>query len=186
MIRAIRGRVLEKGRESIVVDVCGFGIEVFCTQGIVENVEEGEEIELKTVVIFGEDPKIFGFEREEERRVFEKLMSVSKVGPKTAMKIVSSSDLEILVGAIKNGDVDTLSRLPGIGKKTAERIVAELRGEFEDFDAEGIEGFSDAVDALQALGYSFSEASDAIRKVAKKGMDVREMIREALRVLSKR
>lgn len=186
MIRNIRGKVIEKGRESVVVDVCGFGIEVFCTQGIIERVKEGEKVELKTVVIFGEDPKVFGFEKEEERRVFEKLMGVSKVGPKTAMKIVSSSDLDVLVSAIKAGDVNALSKLPGIGKKTAERIVAELRGEFEDFEVEGIEGFSDAVEALQALGYSFSEASRAIREVAKKGMDVREMIREALRVLSKR
>ncbi len=185
MIRRVRGKVLWIGDESVIVDVCGFGIEIFCTRNTVENLKLDDEVLLMTTLVFGEEPKIYGFLDEREQKVFEKLIKVSKIGPKTALKVLSSSDLEMLISMIKSGDHTSLSRLPGIGKRTAERMVVELKKEFEDFDVKETAGFSDALEALMALGYSSSESMKAIKSVAKPGMSVEEIIKEALRVISK-
>ena len=185
MIRRISGKVVNLAQESVVVDVCGFGVEVFCTKGTLDSLRVGEDAMLFTTLVFGDDPRIYGFLDEKEQKVFEKLMKVSKVGPKTALKMMSSSDLDMLISMIKSGDHEALSKLPGIGRKTAERIIVELKKEFEGFDVEETTGFSDALDALVALGYSLREATQAIKNVARPGMRVEEIIKEALRVLSK-
>ena len=185
MIRRLSGKVIEIGEESVVVDVCGFGLEVFCSKGTLESIKVEEDVLLLTTFVFGDEPKIYGFLDEREQRVFEKLMKVSKIGPKTALRMLSSSDLDMLISMIKSGDHTALSKLPGIGKKTAERIVVELKKEFEDFEVEETTGFSDALDALIALGYSSREATQAIKSVAKPGMRVEAMIKEALKILSR-
>ncbi len=185
MIRRIHGKVIEINDESIVVNVCGFGVEVFCTKRVLEDLKLDDEVSLLTTTVFGEEPRIYGFLDDKERRVFEKLMRVSKIGPKTALKMLSSSDLEMLISMIKSGDHASLSKLPGIGKKTAERIIVELKKEFEDFDVKEMVGFSDALEALIALGYSSSKAMKAIKSVARPGMSIEEIIKEALRVISK-
>ncbi len=185
MIRRITGKVVGIGRDRVVIDVCGFGLEVLCPADVIENLRIGEEVTMLTTMTFGDEPRIYGFLSEEEQRVFERLMRVPKVGPKTALRILSSSDTETLVSMIKSGDHRALSRIPGIGLKTAERIVAELRKEFSDFEVEEIHDFSDALDALVALGYSTKEAISAIKSVAKPGMNVEDIIKGALRFLSK-
>ncbi len=185
MIRSVRGRVLEKRNGEIVVEVAGFGLGIDCDLETLEGAEIGREVFLHTSFVFGEEPKIYGFSSDVKRNVFEKLMRVSKVGPKTALRILSTYDVESVIAMIKSGDYAALARVPGVGKKTAERIVLELKKEFEGFEVEGISGFSEAIEALQALGYSAREASEAVKRVAKKGMKVEDLIREALRSLKR-
>ena len=185
MIRRIRGKVVEIGDESVVVDVCGFGVEIFCTKSVLENLNLDDEVLFLTTTVFGEEPKVYGFLDDRERKVFEKLIGVSKVGPKTALKVISSTDLEMLISMIKSGDHASLSKLPGIGRKTAERIIVDLKREFEDFEVKEISGLSDALEALTALGYPSHKAVKAVKSVAKPGMSIEDMIKEALRIIPK-
>jgi Holliday junction DNA helicase RuvA len=186
VIRRIRGKVIEVLKDRAVIDVSGFGVEVFCDEGTLNEFDVSDEVFLYTIVTFGEEPRIFGFSDERKLRVFEKLLKVSKIGPKVAIRILSSAEPDMIVSAIKTEDVESLSKLPGIGTKTAERIVTELKKEFEDFEVMEIRGFSQAVEALEALGYSFKEASRAIREISKPGMSLEDLIKEALKKLSKR
>ncbi len=183
MIDSIRGRVEKIEDDRIVVNVGPVSLIVFSDLGTISGIEEGEEVELKTVVVFGDEIRIFGFSDEIKRRVFEKLMKVSKVGPKLALKVLSSVEVSKFVEMVSGGDVESLSSIPGIGKKTAERIVAELREDLPKVEGGGI--LDEAADALVALGYSRSEAMRAARKAFKPGMDIADLIKESLKLISK-
>ena len=141
--------------------------------------------------------KLYGFANREDRRVFTMLLKVSGIGPKLAMSIMSAVPTDELKLAVVTGDVKTLSRAPGLGKKTAEKLILELKDSFDA--AEVITGgrapqsaplvlddaFSEAAQALMALGYSSSEAMKAVRQVeAREGITVDDVLQEAFRHLA--
>ena len=169
MIAAVRGEVIARGVDHVVVDVRGVGYKVF-----VPRHPSRDDVLLHThQVVREDDQSLYGFETREERALFEMLISVSGVGPKAAMAILGVARPAEIASAIASGDVSTLSRAPGVGKKTAERLIVDLKGKVERVagspTATGVLGVQDdAQAALVALGYTPSEASVALRNAPDK------------------
>ena len=140
MIAHLRGRLLIKHPNQAIVDVGGVGYEITITvPTFSELAEAGQEVALHIHTHVREDQiALFGFLRAEEKRLFEKLMTVSGIGPKLAVTILSGMPVGDLIGAIRGGDVARLTKVPGIGKKTAERMVLELREKLEELRAAAI------------------------------------------------
>lgn len=194
MINRIKGKLLEKQPTRVVVDVGGIGFEVLVPLPVSQSVgEPGETVSLHTVLVVREDSlTLYGFHSPAQRDLFLKLVSVSGIGPKIALGALSGSSPEALVTAIREQDLAVLTRLPGIGKKTAERMSVELR--------DGLAGFtgaepakplarsqSDAVAALVSLGYSPGASAEAVRRAAEtagESPEVETLVRLALARLS--
>ena len=200
MIARIQGKVLESTLVSAVIDVQGVGYEVLVPLTTAEKVPPiGQSVSLFTLAVYREDAQLlFGFATREDREFFRLLVEkVSGIGPKTALSILSKLSVAVLQTAIAVGDIKLLSKCPGIGKKTAERLVIELRDKVAPVaqstapsigDTSGavpIEAtpFHDAVAALIALGFKPVDADKAIRKaMGKLGEDAsaEKLIRASL------
>jgi Holliday junction DNA helicase RuvA len=190
MIARIRGKILEKQPTRLVVDVGGVGYEVLVPLPTSQGAgEAGGDILLHTVQVVREDSQtLYGFGTREERDLFLKLIGVSGIGPKIALGALSGSSPSQLVTALREQDLVTLTRLPGVGKKTAERMVLELKDSLAGFTgaapAEAArQSHADAVGALVSLGYSRPAASEAVKKAvqaAGKDADLETLVRTAL------
>ena len=195
MIAHLRGRLLIKHPNQAIVDVGGVGYEITITvPTFSELAEAGQEVALHIHTHVREDQiALFGFLRAEEKRLFEKLMTVSGIGPKLAVTILSGMPVGDLIGAIRAGDVARLTKVPGIGKKTAERMVLELREKLEELRASAIAPPSlntvadDVLSALVNLGYQRPLAEKAVEKAAGSGAQKTfdEIFREALKLLTR-
>lgn len=166
MIALIRGEVVARGTDHVVVDVRGVGYKVF-----VPRHPDAESVTLHTHQVVREDAQqLYGFETREELALFEMLIGVSGVGPKAAMSILGIATPAQVAAAIASGDVVALARAPGVGKKTAERLIVDLKGKVARGGAErmpaGAAVDDEAAAALQALGYTAAEAAAALRSVA--------------------
>jgi holliday junction DNA helicase RuvA len=180
MITSIQGLLTEAGPLRAVVEVNGLGYEVHVPVTTAERLPRtGSVVRLHTLVVYREDAQtLYGFATAEDRDFFRLMVGqVTGVGPKVALSIMSRLSLTLLVGAIRSGDVATLAKCPGIGKKTAERLVVELRAKVGAGDAAvGALGsgasalertpHADAVAALVALGYRVADADDAVRRAS--------------------
>lgn len=195
MIALLSGTLATKEADRVVVKTpSGVGYEVFVPTRSLESLpREGMPVELHTHMAVREDAQtLFGFATAEERRVFQRLISASGVGPKLAMAMLSALSAERIVRAIREHDIAALSSVSGVGKKTAERVVLELKDKTEDLRGEGkaqvVTGSEAAVRALQALGYSASEADDAVRHAlaANGKKDTADIVRSALSFLTRR
>lgn len=199
MIGRIRGQVVDQTEAGIVVDVSGIGYEVSLTAR--HHIPTGDAVELFIHTHVREDEiRLFGFRDAFERRVFNALIAVPNIGPVKAMQIMAT-EVEAIVRAIVARDAKTLSKLPGVGKKTAERIVVDLADKFKDFQA-ALEGdqaearpspasgaqSSDLVSALVNLGFREAAASDAAAHVLSEagGKSIDVLLREALSLLTQR
>ncbi|MGC8820216.1 MAG: Holliday junction branch migration protein RuvA [Fervidobacterium sp.] len=187
MIEIIHGTYYGRSEGKILVFVSGIVLGIVTDAESFSDKKEGEEIRVYAkFLITQEDISLYGFDSNSKKEVFEKLIKVSKLGPKTAVKILSSTSIEFLSNAIATGDVEKLSTIPGIGRKTAERIIAELKDEFETVEVD--ESSIEAIEALVSLGYSRTQARNAVTKVIKempiKG-NISKIIKEALKVLAK-
>jgi len=191
MISYIKGKIIHRGANFIIVKSGEIGFKVFT---LVSLDVSAEEIELYTYLKVREDDlSLYGFSKYEELELFEMLISVSGIGPKTGMGVLSLADAGSVKVAIARGDASVLTHVSGIGKKTAERIILELRNKFKvtddsklDAKSKEITDHADAVEALMGLGYSPSEAKKALSKVPPEVKDVGEKIRMALKELGKR
>lgn len=197
MIGQLRGIVLSKRPPHILLDVHGVGYEIEAPMSTFYKMPEpGIEALLFTHLAVREDAHLlFGFASESERRLFRTLLKVNGVGARTALGILSGMEVDMLVQCIQVGDLQRLVRLPGIGRKTAERLVVEMRDRLADWDAAapaaGLPGgdgaaapgnaADEAISALIALGYRPQEASRFVLGVAQDGMRSEEIIREALK-----
>lgn len=200
MIAQLRGRLLRKDTQELVVDVGGVGYSVTIPLSTFYRVgEPGEDVTLLTHTHVREDAlALFGFLTAAEQALFERLIAVAGVGPRLAIAILSGIEPPDLVGALRSGDVARLTRIPGVGKKTAERLVVELRDKMTGL--EGLEGVEaepeeaplspqdDLVSALVHLGYSRPEAERGVDKAFKQGGEgsFEELLRRTLRILSGR
>jgi Holliday junction DNA helicase RuvA len=169
MIAHVRGEVTARGTDHVIVDVRGVGYKVF-----VPRHPEGDSVALHTHHVVREDAQqLYGFETREELALFELLIGVSGVGPKAAMSILGVARPAQVAAAIASGDVAALSRAPGVGKKTAERLIVDLRGKVArggpEPQAMGGPIDDEAAAALQALGYTPAEAVAALRSVPPAG-----------------
>ena len=195
MFGYIIGRVTEIFMDYAILESQGIGFKLTTSQFTNEKLETGKTAKLFTKMNVREDDiSLFGFWDRDEMRMFELLTSVSKVGPKVAFSILSTHRLDILQAAIASGDVGLLSKSPGVGKKTAERIIVELKDKMEGPSLAGRPmemviktGFDEAVEVLMSLGFSKAEASGAVEKVAKnqKPDNTNDMVKLALGSLSK-
>ena len=199
MIAYIRGIFEEITEDGIVVEAGGVGYGIAVSPALASSLSQGEEVKIYTYFQVGEDTqKLYGFGSREDRRVFTQLLKVPGIGPKLAMGIMSAIDTDELKLAVITGDVKRLSRAPGLGKKTAEKLILELKDSFDA--AEVITGgknestgtalvmedaFSEAAQALIALGYSSSEAMKAVRTVeSRDGITTEDVLQEAFRHLA--
>ncbi|MEN9938725.1 MAG: hypothetical protein RLZZ387_5304 [Chloroflexota bacterium] len=192
MIASVRGKLIFVGLDHAVVETGGVGFHVFAPRSVLGGLGElGDEVLLYTHLHIREDLlQLYGFASPNQRHLFETLLGVSGIGPKVALSLLSSATPDELRLAIASGDTARLSRVPGIGKKTAERLVLELRGKI---DTKGLPAFAAATPAqaaanselsemLVSLGFSASEASAAIAALpADAPAELEERLRLALR-----
>ena len=186
MISYIEGKIIFQGEKFIIVKTGGVGFKVFI---LPELNLENDEIKLFTYLSVREDALVlYGFLDYKELELFELLISISGIGPKAGLGILSLADTETIKVAIVKNDASVLTRVSGIGKKTAERVILELKNKILVSDIENVENkskeiseHSDATDALISLGYSASEARNALSKISPEIKSVGEMIKMALK-----
>jgi len=191
MIGRIHGRLLEKHPPQIVVDVNGVGYEVDVPMSTFYNLPAtGAEVSLYTHLVVREDAhQLYGFATEAERHAFRQLLKISGIGARTALSVLSGMSVSDLREAVVSQDSGRLTKIPGIGKKTAERLLLELRDKLDaalaaPAAAKGGGQAGDVANALLALGYNDKEATWAVRQLPS-GVAVADGIRQALRLLSK-
>jgi Holliday junction DNA helicase RuvA len=190
MIGRLSGLLLDKNPAQLIVDCNGVGYEVSVPMSTFYNLPAtGERVTLLTHMVVREDAQLlYGFGTSQERELFRQLIKISGIGARTALGILSGMSVNDLAQAVTLQEVGRLTRIPGIGKKTAERLLLELKGKLgaELVTATGTEGESsnDVLSALLALGYSEKEALLAIKQVPA-GSSVSDGIRQALKALSK-
>lgn len=206
MIDLIQGNLVYKEMEYIVVQTGGIGYRIFCTDPF--QWEEGSEVQVYTHQVVREDALyLYGFRDKQVRDLFRLLLEVSGIGPKVALSITGAGSPVALADAIQREDLRFLTKIPGIGKKTGQRIILDLKDKLEkkgwnrlvsDSELQGDspipEGngtFSEVIDALKALGYNEEEAEDATRQAKEQFLSTEELgldewIRRALQVSMKR
>ena len=197
MISQIRGIILEKQAPQLVIDVQGIGYEIDAPMSTFYQLPiEGQEVSLFTHFVVREDAHhLYGFYSREERSLFRTLLKVNGVGPRLALTILSSVTPEEFVRSVLNNDTVSLVRLPGVGKKTAERLVIEMRDRlsawYQEPPLEGAMGMKfeqgrhqilqDAISALVSLGYKQQEANRTVTKIDDGAATSEELIRKSLR-----
>ncbi|HXF61150.1 MAG TPA: Holliday junction branch migration protein RuvA [Caldilineaceae bacterium] len=186
MIRMVSGAVIAHGKDYLIVDVGGVGLKVFVPEPVAMEQSQGGPILLHTYLQVREDAlNLYGFTDEEELAMFELLLGVSGVGPKVALATLGVLNPDALRLAIANEEPGLIARVPGVGKRTAEKIVLELRDKVKQVGglqalATATEVDTEVIDALIALGYSVVEAQRAVQKVPKEATGVEERLRLAL------
>ncbi|HEY0908263.1 MAG TPA: Holliday junction branch migration protein RuvA [Candidatus Paceibacterota bacterium] len=191
MITHIRGTVIDKEERAVVVDVNGLGYKVFATANTIDSLKEGKEASLWTHLAVREDAQtLYGFPAKDELHFFELLISsVSGIGPKTALGILNVSSVSNIRKAVSTSDTSHLTKVSGIGKKMAEKIVLELKGKFgaESADAGiSLRDEVDALEALKALGYKHNDAREALKEIDPSITDTGERVKKALKTLGKK
>lgn len=199
MIGHLRGILLEKSPPEILLEVDGIGYEVLLPMTSFYHLPEvNMEASIYTHLVVREDAHLlFGFYHKQDRTLFRELIKTNGVGPKLALAILSAMSVSEFSYAIEREELSKLVKIPGVGKKTAERLIVELKGKFkayqhDDFfieqtatqsgiDTEKVSATDDAISALVALGYKPAEAEKMVKRVAKPEWDSEQLIREALK-----
>ncbi|NOZ52022.1 MAG: Holliday junction branch migration protein RuvA [Gammaproteobacteria bacterium] len=199
MIGRLRGIIVEKKAPSLVLDVGGVGYEINAPMTtFYELPQVGSKVTLYTHFIVREDAQLlFGFVAEKDRTLFRSLIKISGVGGKLALALLSGMSANDFVTTVRNNDANSLTRIPGVGKKTAERLIIEMRDRLKEWQQEAtpnmpimqpagedldlpVDGIKDAVSALIALGFKPPEASRMVSKINSHGLASEEIIRQAL------
>lgn len=196
MIGHIRGRLIRKSPPALIVDVNGVGYELEAPMSTFYRLPEiGSEVELHTHLVVREDAHLlYGFATEVERRLFRDLLRVTGIGPKIGLALLSGIDVDTFLRCVEAQDVDALTRIPGIGRKTAERLLIEMRDRIQalgqlrsasrpvDADAGArVEAYA----ALVALGYRPVEATRLLKSVESEGTGTEDLIRRALQAAAR-
>ena len=200
MIGRLRGVILEKQPPLVLLEANGVGYEVHMPMTCFYELPElGQEAIVFTQFVVREDAQLlYGFNDKQERALFRELIKVNGVGPKLALAILSGMSAQQFVSAVEREEITTLVKLPGVGKKTAERLVVEMKDRFKGLNgdlfnnsseitlptaaqAAEMDAEAEAASALVALGYKPQEASRMVSKIAKPGADCETLIRDALR-----
>lgn len=194
MIGRLRGIILEKQAPDLVLDVQGVGYEVAAPMSTFFNLPAvEEEVTLFTHLVVREDAQLlYGFSTIRERLLFRSLLKVNGVGAKLALTILSGSDVDDFARSVQEGDAASLTRLPGVGKKTAERLIVEMRDRLKEIsgamglkpvvsEAATLAGAKgEAIEALMSLGYKSSEADKMIQGLNSEGLSTEALIKRAL------
>ncbi|MDY0396854.1 Holliday junction branch migration protein RuvA [Virgibacillus halophilus] len=202
MIAYIQGTLTYINDQSVVVETMGVGYEIVCPNPFVFQHQLNEQVKIVTFHHVREDAQIlFGFKNEEEKRLFTKLISVSGIGPKSALAILANVHIADFAAAVEREDDKFLTGFPGVGKKTARQIILDLKGKLGSiFTLEAVgnisqedagedtanQTVSEAVEALKALGYTDKELNPVAAELRKEGAaDADKLIHKALRMLAK-
>ncbi|MBD3282329.1 MAG: Holliday junction branch migration protein RuvA [Candidatus Portnoybacteria bacterium] len=188
MIGFIQGKIETLTDKYIITNVNGVGYKIFITLSTFKNLpKKGEEVKLYTHLYVRENIlDLYGFLKQEELEFFEKLVSISGIGPKGALGVLSVASVKSLKKAISSGESEILTKVSGIGKKMAAKIVLELKTKIEgDFTEETASFDNEAIDALVALGYKANEAREALSKIPEDTEDIGDKVRQALKLLGK-
>jgi len=197
MIGRLRGVLLKKEPPALLVDVGGVGYELEAPMTtFYELPATGEPVTLYTHLVVREDAHLlFGFARESQRHLFRGLLKVNGVGPRVALAVLSGLSNEEFIRAIQQEDIDRLTCVPGIGRKTAERLIVEMRDKLAGpvpteasvsaTSVAATDPVGEAVNALIALGYKPNEASRMVRAVPAQGLTTEEIIRHALKAMAR-
>lgn len=199
MIAYVKGRLAKVHEQHVIVDVGGVGYEVICPNPYVFQTALDQEVLIHTYHHVREDAQqLYGFKSEDEKYLFMKLLSVSGIGPKGALGILSAVDVQGFVTAVEQEDEKLLMTFPGVGKKTARQIILDLKGKLTEFaviastenkelqDPVSREKLSDVKDALSSLGYSDKEISPVMGMLRNDDSDTEALIKKALTLLVKK
>ena len=189
MISRISGTIVENDGKSVVIETGGIGYRVFCIPRDIAKLRKGEHM-LHTYQHVRENAiELYGFLSREEERMFEILITISGIGPKGALGILSAAPVDVLQRSIVAEDSSILTRISGIGKKTAEKIILELKDKFGTewsmLDGNVLEE-SEVVEALMGLGYSRDEVLGVLKAIPKEAGTTEEKMKEALKILGKK
>lgn len=191
MIGLVKGTVEIKDSPHIVVDVNGIGYRILVSNNIFSKLVVGEKTKLYTHTHVREDAlDLYGFPTIEELKLFESLIGVSGVGPKTAISVFSIGGKDEIAQAIIKGDVSFFTEVPRLGKKNAQKIIIELKnklGSLEDLDLSGsdLEENREVIAVLKNLGFTPQEAKEALKNIGEKDLSIEEKVRIALKHLGK-
>ena len=184
MIDYLKGTVFRKYGNALSL-LCGsVGFKVLVPLSLLSEVEEGEEVALFTELIIPPEgtPTLYGFRSEEERQIFRELVKVPKVGSKVALSILSHMEPEEFKRVVADGDAESLSQIPGLGKKLSERIIGELRPKIEEESLKRIP--AELYEVLTSLGYKKAEINRALKGINLDGLNINEAVKVALKRLS--
>ncbi len=190
MISYLKGEVIKKGINCIVLNINNVGYKVFVNESFLADLEKGNEIETYTHQHVREDSlDLYGFASEAQLDFFELLISISGIGPKSGLAALAIASVDDLKNTIAQADPSLLTKVSGIGKKTAERVVLELKDKVgtlvsENGSFSAVVG-SDEIDALMALGYSMQQAREALAGIDKDITDSGEKIKQALKSIKR-
>ncbi len=192
MISFLRGKVIAKSLNYFILDVSNVGYEIFSGDNFLNDIKIGLELEVFTHHHISEvSSDLYGFKSLSELDLFKLLISVSGVGPKSALGVLAIASSDDIKESIIRGDADLLTKVSGIGKKTAERLVLELKNKIlklttgTNLGADSSLASSDELDALMSLGYSLSEARNALLNVDQNIKDTGERVKQALKIIKK-
>jgi len=188
MISLLQGTIESETEKYVIIDVNGIGYKVHISGNTFKNLpKKGEKIKLYTYLYVRENiMDLYGFLNPEELEIFELLISISGIGPKGALSVLTVVSIETLKKAIANEESDVLTKVSGIGKKMAEKIVLELKSKVsKEFSGKEVSADSEVIDALMSLGYKLQEAREAIKKVPEEIEGIENRVREALKLLGK-
>ncbi|MEK7609875.1 MAG: Holliday junction branch migration protein RuvA [Patescibacteria group bacterium] len=188
MISLLSGKIVEIGLRHVTIDIQGVGYKVYVTNDTLHSLKKDSRITLWTHLAVREDAMdLYGFLSPKDKSFFELLISISGIGPKSALNIMSLVSADTLATSIRTGSVTHLVKVSGIGRKTAEKIVLELKDKMGGISSEeitvGMSSDMDAIEALKALGYDTDEARDALKKIDKKIEDTGAKVKAALKML---
>src|ERR1035437_2575607 len=191
MIAKLTGTISDMGTRYVVIDVNGVGYKVFVTDDTLHHLKKKDKVSLLTHLAVRENAlDLYGFLSKKDKDFFELLITISGIGPKSALNILSLVTAETLATSVRTGSVAHLVKVSGIGRKTAEKIILELKDKLGDIESGGdfTAGMSsdvDAIEALKALGYDADDAREALKKVSKDVLDIGAKVKAALKELSK-
>ena len=191
MIGILNGKIELLDRPNVIVDINGVGYKALVADSLYAKLTKGDKIKLFTFTYVREDAlELFGFLELEDLKLFENLITVSGIGPKTALNIFSFGERKHIVEAIIKGDVSFFTSVPRLGTKNAQKIIIELKnkmGSSQDFDLSGKDYLENAevIEALKNFGFSVKEAQSALRDVSKEGLSLDQKIKLALKNLGR-
>jgi len=185
MIGYIEGDIIESTEKYVIVKAGQVGYQIYCPQGILTTALSGNSIQLWIELVHREGAiELFGFKKQESRDLFKLLTTISGIGPRSGLGILDYNSPAELRTAIRTGDISYLTKVSGIGKKTAEKILIELRDKMPEGVDETAGNSGEIVDALMAMGYNLQQARDAARSVQDSTLDMQSKLKTALQFLS--
>lgn len=192
MIARLEGIIVHTADKFLIIDVSGVGYKLYITTDSLASSILGDHVTFWVYTVVRENSiDLYGFKNINEMSFFESLLDVSGIGPRGALSILAIAPIDTLKRAIATGDTGYLNKVSGIGKKTAEKIIVELRDKLQNYKSDDntpglLRDESDIVEALKSLGYSQNEARDALKKVPSTTLGTNARIKEALKILGKR